>query len=729
MATLQSLLTTSLAPSEEINIPNTAAQTIGLLLSGELFEQADEPTLHKFKLRVSGLLKANNASNPITKWFGCYLAKVACETNAAILRGHGGTWANLILHLIEVPYEPTVTKEIAVEALSSIFAMTNGKQELTRDITTPRLPAFVKVLLKLVESSNNSITKYDLIESILTALNKIIKAQSTTFKPFVTRYEKLLLDLLSTSYIEPHRITDTVLQKTCEGIVLLHYATPKGNENEVWRQNINKIITEIHATAGQLSTGIVDEDVSAFPRITDETPRLAIVKTSGSDLFQLSQRLTTLLRALTVFMTTATKTDVKLPIGSVVSVIDRLYSLNKHTVQKRGVEKHIYAQFLAATSSAHIGASKFLIAFVNVLGSKILLHVEVLLHHVDVLSDTNSAAEPALLAVLLQMAGQLFKTIGTVPKASLALVSKLVQRALELVEPKLAPSSASLPDAVANPGLFVVPPSQNHVETVATFFSLVIMHAPDLALPVRSQVDQWLVLRTVKCDSAVTVRAPLEQALALSAFNPGRKSKYSVLPIAINALPNTNMLLDSMVHPRLPPTSSTIHNLTRTAVLSGATDAAATEEEAPKTNSSAAHTVNAAITIKRKSSEEDTASDGHADGFISSKKLKTDSTESAITEVEAPVNVGLVFEKSTTTTTTTTDSATVVETEAKKVFTTATASAPTFNLHKRSGNESTNIGTEAVSTADVASAAESSDDDEDLVMPGISLESSDEEDN
>ncbi|KAF5096894.1 hypothetical protein D0Z03_001520 [Geotrichum reessii] len=727
MATLQSLLTTSLAPSEEINIPNTAAQTIGLLLSGELFEQADEPTLHKFKLRVSGLLKANNTSNPITKWFGCYLAKVACETNAAILRGHGGTWANLILHLIEVPYEPTVTKEIAVEALSSIFAMTNGKQELTRDITTPRLPAFVKVLLKLVESSNNSITKYDLIENILTALNRIIKAQSTTFKPFVTRYEKLLLDLLSTSYTEPHRITDTVLQKTCEGIVLLHYATPKGNENEVWRQNINKIITEIHATAAQLSTGIVDEDVSAFPRITDETPRLAIVKTSGSDLFQLSQRLTTLLRALTVFMTTATKTDVKLPIGSVVSVIDRLYSLNKHTVQKRGVEKHIYAQFLAATSSAHIEASKFLLAFVNVLGSKILLHVEVLLHHVDVLSDTNSAAEPALLAVLLQLAGQLFKTIGTVPKASLALVSKLVQRALELVEPKLAPSSASLPDAVANPGLFVVPPSQNYVETVARFFSLVIMHAPDLALPVRSQVDQWLVLRTIKCDSAVTVRAPLEQALALSAFNPGRKSKYSVLPIAINSLPDTNVLLDSMVHPRLPPTSSTIHNLTRTAVLSaGAADATATDEEAPQTTSSVA---SAAITIKRKSSEEDTTSDAHADGFISSKKLKTNSTESAIAEFETPVNVGLVFEKSTTTTTTTTDSTTVVETEVKEVFTTAAASAPTFNLHKRSSNESTNIGTEAVSTADVASAAESSDDDEDLVMPGISLESSDEEDN
>ncbi|KAF5107879.1 hypothetical protein DV453_002760 [Geotrichum candidum] len=725
MTTLHSLLATSLAPSEESNIPNTAAQTIGLLLSGQLFEQADEQTLHKFKLRVSGLLKPSNSSNPITKWFGCYLAKVSCEKNAAILRGHGGTWANLILHLIEVPHEPTVTKEIAIEALSSIFAMTSGKQELTRDITTPRLPAFIKVLLKFVESSNSSITKYALIEPVLTALNRIMRAQSTTFKPFAVRYEKLLLDLLSTSYTEPHRITDSVLQKTCEGIVLLHYVTTKGNENVVWRLNINKIITEIHATAGQLAGGIVDEDVSGFPRITDETPRLAILKTVDSDLFQLSQRLTTLLRALRAFLITATKTDVKLPIGSIITVIDRLYSLNKHTVQKRGVEKHIYAQFLAAASSAHIAASKFLLTFVDVLGSNVLLHTEVLLHHIDVFSDANSAAEPELLAVLLQLSGQLFKVIGTIPKASLTLVSKLVQRALELVEPKLAPSSANLPDAVANPALFVVAPAQSYVETVAEFFALVVLHVPDLALPVRSQVDQWLVLRTVKRDTAAVSDA-IERALALSAFNPGRTAKYSVLPIAINALPNTNVLLDSMVHPRLPPTSSTVHNLNRSAALSRAS-ASSVNEDAFEESPIVAPTAAIAVDTKRKAQEEDSsAADNNGDGFISNKKLKTDTaTPESVVEVEAPANVNLVFEKSTVTTTSTNATATVVETEVKESITTDTA-ASTFNLYKRSATESSNAETSA---AAVAAAESSDDDDEELVMPGISLESSDEEDN
>lgn len=712
MATLQSLLATSLSASQENLILHNASHIISLLVSGSLLEAADEQTLHKFKLRVSGLIKSKLA---IARWFGAYLAKVACSTNFAVVRGHGGTWAGLLIHILEIPAESSITHEISIEALSTIFAQTWGKQELTRDITTPRLPQYIKLLLKLAEG----VEAKPLLPVIIPALNKVMKQQSTTFKPHAQRYERLLLKIISLSYIESYSVDRAVLSRVCEGYVLLHYATVKGNEHVVWRQSLIKVINEIHITVTQLASEVVEEDSSYFDPMNAEGLGITAV-TLDAGVGQLNEKIRVLFTLLSSFFTTGTKAEVKIPLGVLTNLADRLFSLNKHTMQRRGVEKATRSFFLAAVDHIHIASCSMLVHLVSVVRTMILVHIEAFMHHIDVLSDTINAS---LLESLLKVASAFFKLIGVLPKAMMPLVSKLVQAAIKTLQPRIDSSSLSLPDAVAHPSLFTIKPNPESVQTVINFFSTVIITAPELSVPVRSQIDQYLIFAAVK--PADQNSQEIRDTLALSAYYPGRTAKYSVLPMAIRTVPNSN-LLESMVHPRLPPVSSAVHNLEKSAALLPSKQVDPLEEND--------------ISTKRKLPEVDEP-EQEAVSFLgfSIKRAKSSDEMDVDTEetVSAPANLELKFEqtaapalevKETKSSATTK----IIESKYAEILTQKQPSpepkalehtAPVFTLHAKKAVSSETSNTSIGKIADL----EDESDDEEMEIPGISLESSDEE--
>lgn len=730
MATLHTLLATSLSASQDSLILSNASHTIGLLQSGSLLEEADEQTLHKFKSRVSAMIKSKS---PISRWFGAYLAKVSCETNFSVVKGHGGTWAGLLIHLLEIPVEPHVTHEITIEALSTIFSQTWGKQELTRDITTPRLPQYIKLLLKLAEgrsSKEGSNEKFvsPLLSVILPALNKVMKQQSTTFKPHVQRYQRLLLSIISTSYMESHRVEESVLTQACEGYVLLHFATVKGNEFIVWRQSLIKVINKIHATVSQFALPIVEEDSSFFQDKTDIEDLEITSLPADASMILVKDKLRVLFVLLGTFFTTGTKTEIKLPIGAIVNLADRLFSLNKHTMQKRGVEQATRNLFLAVLDDLHIATCTLLLTLIPVVRTMILVHIEVFMHHIDVLSDS---ADTKLLENILKLASILFGLIGVLPKAMVPLVSKLVQAGLKLVQPRIDASSVNLPDAVANPSLFLVNPKTETISTVTSFFSTVIVTVPDLSLPVRSQIDQWLILAAAKPFSQN--RQPIQNTLALSAFFPGKASKYSILPIALRSVPKST-LLESMVHPRLPPTSSAVHNLTKSAVLipSKQKDTIELKEES-----------NTSTFTKRKlqATEDDSGEVSENNGFVTKRAKSYEAMEVEISETPtpAPANLELSFETTTVTITEvketieegTTSYSVQSPSHENNPVSIATPEAPVaalFTMPPKKPSSPTAKAPEAKNEVESIDEDDNDDDDdEDLEMPEITLESSDEE--
>lgn len=716
MASLQSLLATSLSVNEEGSIAQNAPHVVGLLLSGQLLESADEATVHKFKLRVSALLKSKQ---PIARWFGAYLSQIACQTNFAVLREHGGTWTGLLIHILELPKENPATHAMAVEALGKIFAQTWGKQELTRDVTTPRLPQYIKQVLKMAEGTKEEGFVSPLLSAIVPALNQIVKQNSTTFKPHAARYERLLLKVISTAYVAPYKVEPRVLEQVCEGFVLLHYATVKGEEPAVWRQSLNKVMAEIYATVFDMADNIVEVD-SALANEAGSSTRLDVASTTLEEhgLSQTSDKLRVLFKLLGKFFTTGTKAEVKLPLGAIANFADNLFSLNKHTIQKRGVEKAMRANFLSVMDQVHLATAEITLKVVPVVGTMMLVHIEAFMHHVDVLSETSNSD---LLQQLLNMAALFFRLLGNLPKAMLPLVSKLVTTSLALLQPRINKSSAALPDALAHPALFTVKPPSAAVQTVTSFFQTVIVTVTDLALPIRSRIDQYLIMTSLQSNSH-----SLQETLALSAVHPGKTSKYSILPMALRALPR-NELLESIVHPRLLPLTSAIHNLDKSAALRP--DVANEDDE----NDVEDTTV---VREKRKLSstarDEETAENGGASeqptGFLANKRAKSaeamdvDEPTTVTEEVHTTTNVALQFEPGE-------EKEVVQETVTTTVETTEQPASPEPVAETAAPVVASFSKPQPAATATAAPAAESDDDDDDddTEMPAISLESSDDE--
>lgn len=727
MASLQSLLATSLSPSEEHNIASTATQTLGLMMADQsLLQAAPETTLHKFNVRVSALLKG---SAPASKWLGAHLARVACETNMTALKSHGAIWANILVHIVELPSEHAVVKEAAIEALEAMFTVTKGKQELTREITTPRIPNFVKVLLKLTDSIP---VGSDLMLTVIKALNGVMKSQSTTFKPYAQRYEKLSVRIIAASYTEPHKISKQLLDAAAQGFVLLHFVTTKGNEQVLWRKNINRVISELHIAIGQLTQDVIDEDSSTtIPLVDANTPRIEGLPTVNN-YFELDAKLTSLFSLLTAFLKSPTKTDVKLPVGSIMNLADRAYSITSHSVQKRGIEKHIYSLFIGVSHSLHILTTSLLLALSSIVKSSLLLHFDLLAHHLEVLTTTSPSSIDLHLP-LLSLASVLFEATGVLPTTHLALAEKLVITSLDLTQPRVDPSSAHLPDAVANPALFILTPSRDTLLAIIGFLRTIIAHVPDLALPARARIDQWLILESQShSQSDSNVRKEAKEALALSAFCPGRTTKYSVLPMALNAAPQS-WILDSMVHPRLPPTGAAVHNLFRTAALGRSRTELEDEQEDMEIDNRP---------VENSSKRSADLIDSNSVGFLSStnKKQKVEEQkeqeeEEEVDSAAAPMDIELKFETKTKVSKevapSSSDNIEITNTELSVVGKDPTPAetetiSPVFTHHlsKLAKSESESITANAQT---VQSDTDSENDDDELVIPTIVMDSSDDE--
>lgn len=635
MATLQTLLASALAPSQEAAISTMAVSTLSLLRSGTVFVQADENTISKFNVRVSAFL---NNKKPMAKWFGAHLAMVAVDSNWNILKSNGAKWTKLLLKILETN-EPLATKEVAIKALSTIFAKTFGKQEFTRDITTPHISPFLKLLFKHAQITEESVvikndssnsqeefiqlddsdeeddtlsfkkpseddslislsSQSELLNTIVPAINQILKQQSTTFRPFSGRYLALISRIISLSYTNPSVIDPTLLKQTCQGYALLHYSAPKDSESLTWRLGAKHIVAHLHQTINSVSKSFVDEDFEIFADSENiskntsggvDTPLLAlspIKETSKSQLLaQTTDKLQVLFHLLLAFLSTPTKTAVKLPLGTIINLVDRSLSLSQFTSELPRVEKNHRELFVTLLDALHFEALNAIYKLVPLTQTMLLCHSETIMHHLEVhlqpqpvLYESEDLFRDTTKVQLkvLQLATVFFPLLAPISKSKVPVVNKMVEEAIKLVTSCRDPSSLKLADAVNNPHLFVYHPSSAQVSLVAKFLQSLIVTVPELSLPTRALIDRWFIIAaSAACvgsgvngstyNLTSNLQGIISHSLSISAAFPG-SSKYSILPMASRLVQNS-ALMNNMIHPLLPPKATVTKNLESSAAL------------------------------------------------------------------------------------------------------------------------------------------------------------------
>lgn len=548
---LKSLLNTALSPAQEDGISSNASHCLSIIISSpSIISDADEPTVNKFKVRISALIKSKL---PIARWFGCYLVKVCMENKFySIIKSHGGTWAGLIQHILEVK-EPIVTHQVAIQALSSIFAATYGKPNFTRDITTPRLAEYVKQLFVLAEKEPQ------LWGKIVRALSKVLSQQSTTFRPFTNKYYNLLTQILSNATTDPHSVDKKLIDDSCQGIVLLHMSSPKGKEQEEWKNSIISTISEINFTIGQMANEIVDEDSIKTLLIDPRFDWLQNIKSGESNtgvIIKMADKLDILISLLKAFFITPTKVQVNIPYGEIMHLADRLFSL-QFSMEKPGVESDRRRNFYASIDEINCKFTELIITTIPVVGQPIVKYLDTLVHHINNLLQHRPNNQLKL--SLFRLATGLINESSILPNGYNSDIEKLIRAAMDLIEAKIPNSTnnsskaaVSIPDMVSVPDAFIQSPDKTTLNIVNSFLAAIIGAVPELPLHLRSQIDRHFIMSN-------------HEDATLSALYPG-VSKYSIAPIAARINPESQ-LGSVLMHPRFPPLSQVSQEVPKSARL------------------------------------------------------------------------------------------------------------------------------------------------------------------
>ncbi|CAN6601193.1 hypothetical protein TRVA0_001S10000 [Trichomonascus vanleenenianus] len=547
---LKSVLATSLSPSQEDFILENAPHVLNLLVSNPaVLGNADESTLSKFRVRISALIKSKK---PISRWFGCYLCKVVIESSScwAMLKSHGSSWVGSILHLLEIP-EPLVTHEIAIEALSALFARTVGKPSMTREITTPKLPDYIKALLNLAAKEKQ------LHRCIVPALTRVLQNQSTTFRSHAKRFEQLIFAVLSEACESPQNVEPQLLKDACKAFVSLHNAASKGTEIEEWRAQIIVTINEIHFTLSAFVDPVFNEDFNPAS-ITGSRGLLQSVQGSLVD------KLHVLLSILEAFFVVPTKYAVKVPFGAIVQLSDRLYQL------PFSAPKPISDQDSRATAVyqlEHINARlTHLVVMImsTVSGALVQSHFEHFLHHITV--TVGRSKNIVLKLELLNLAAFMFEKVSLVPADFTEDISQLINASLQLLVPQKPPATTAIPDFVTQPHLFEDPPHRAVIECVDKFITAVVVSVPALPLAQRTAIDRYAILQR-KSNTGV-----------LSSLYPGVATKFSILPMALRNH-STDVRLMQLIHPRFPPLMTSQDGLNKQVSIFGSGNSSGETEE------------------------------------------------------------------------------------------------------------------------------------------------------
>ncbi|PRT54883.1 hypothetical protein B9G98_02503 [Wickerhamiella sorbophila] len=126
-------------------LPETARYVLSAVSSGDLLKDAPDGAKHKLKVKISSMLK----SSGLERALGAHLARAAISVDWSVIRSHGGSWAGILIHVLDLP--DAVCWGPAIQFMSALTTLIHGKQELIREVTNAKVSDFIKRLVVMLE--------------------------------------------------------------------------------------------------------------------------------------------------------------------------------------------------------------------------------------------------------------------------------------------------------------------------------------------------------------------------------------------------------------------------------------------------------------------------------------------------------------------------------------------------------------------------------------------------
>ncbi|GMG39364.1 unnamed protein product [Ambrosiozyma monospora] len=502
-----------------------------------------------------------------------------------------------IRDLSRPPYQEVVTLRSAVYALDFIIEKIKGKPALTREVLTPKLPQIITVLLDLVPL---------IPEKVIPLLHKLLINNSTTFRPFGTKFEKQLLNLLHDDE-NFEKFDAELMGYIMKSLVLLSFSLARTNANEVWRQKVVQLILEIKSVVTIYSHFLNtedDQDLTSYLEMLPKLPEnpddlqtifkpLSIdVNDTPFDFLKINRRIRVLTSLLAEYIQTSTTLTVKIPLGYLVTIGETFvgFNLRFSTIKRDIRDTSLRSTIAYSVADLNKIGAEFLSLLPFIFKGDIIPHMNSVFSSLDtvipveringkITVDSRKVIEnEELMFELLETTKNYLELVDNF--TDLSTLNKIIDASLILSKPRVPrlpdqnnnenngqsglskkkskKGNVSFSDLLSHQHLFIEKPTDKKMTILRRFFKT-LLGRTHLSNSKQTEILRFAILDAVANsknlkdgfidDSNRDIGELLETAMLYPGFN---EASISVLPIISSLIGKNNILASVLTCPRFP---------------------------------------------------------------------------------------------------------------------------------------------------------------------------------
>lgn len=507
------------------------------------------------------------------KWSGITIIQVLGD-NYVILSDNGVVMFDTVIKALETTNDSKVVVA-AIECLNHLCNEIRGKPTLTREIMTPKLPLIIQLYMKHIDQHPDIVLK---------SLNTLITNHPVTFRPFANRLNSHLLTMLKSEMYWSNDTQHAIYQAFTVLPII-----EKNEPEMVWNQKFNNVIIEIVDILSVFDQLLNMDDhpelTSLMSLFKSEAspifPSLQIDLSEPGSLFQISNRLKTLLHITGSFLTTPLKFPVTIPFGKIIVIIEIIFNLNINLLSfKRDIRddqvKHVIEQVIC---DIQLNGLELLQVLAHNYSLTLIMYLNNLLALLETsipISDRQINSQVVLKNEVYYV--ELLKTVYMILDSiklytNSGLILPFMEVGLLLVEPRasnsLAPNTTAvkkhnkaipMADLLSHSHLFHTKVS-DHTVTVVRKFMTCIVSKMDVPANQYYKVMRYLIIEAIKSRQYNYNKYIPEELTSLlkAALLYPMSDKVSILPIIASVM-NDDTLISVFTNPRFPPLPILIRN-------------------------------------------------------------------------------------------------------------------------------------------------------------------------
>lgn len=311
-----------------------------LLSNSSIINTASSVEQQTLLTRVTTLLRSNHN---ITRWKATKLFTICLLHPILLLSSNTGNALAALVKILEskcfiFDFQNPGQKEITtlkstVDCIGFVLDEIRGKPTLTREVLTPKLPAIITSLI--------DVTIF-IPENTIPILSKLLITNTITFRPFGTRLEKVLKNILNDGE-NSSKLDNSLRSVLLKSLALVSFILSREKQAELWRDNVHYLILEIKSVISiyEACLELADDDeynnnFQCLPKLPEDISNLKMIFGSLSidinespiEIFKASRRVTILCEYLLSYIELTAPTAVTIPFGHYVKIGELLSGLN-----------------------------------------------------------------------------------------------------------------------------------------------------------------------------------------------------------------------------------------------------------------------------------------------------------------------------------------------------------------------------------------------------------------